>query len=366
MGSGAYLQDLSVDLGDYADGNAQNISGTGNTMSYSNDVFTIHQETITDVAYHPWCQRLGNYVEGELYMCVAIVNVTQGSMYFTQFNMEISSPLWLTVSAGETTTFIAFGNMRASGNIELAMDGTKDSICDATINFTARKVTAYEIQNYTEAARLANQTYGLQALSVIQDASGRPLAMADANTIVCDSSGKNLNGSWKPDLARYSIESTVGGDLQDFGIDIVMNGGFDTDSDWTKESNWAIDSGEASTNNSGGTIYQRIGEVGKTYLITFEITSYTSGYARARAGNDYGDTFDIVGIHTSIVTCTSLDLFGVTAENPSVLSIDNVSVKELTTKTNRVESRVLSHDDAVMGSDSKQSATSVPSGVVES
>ncbi len=50
-------------------------------------------------------------------------------------------------------------------------------------NFVLKEVTAYEIQNFTEAARLTNQPFGMQNFLLIQDSSGRPTGVATAGQI---------------------------------------------------------------------------------------------------------------------------------------------------------------------------------------
>jgi len=63
-----------------------------------------------------------------------------------------------------------------------------------------------------------------------------------------------------------------------YGDELVTNGTFDSDSDWTKDANWTIASGVATSTTSAGGIYQAITcEVGKIYFASIDITSAFSG-----------------------------------------------------------------------------------------
>lgn len=63
------------------------------------------------------------------------------------------------------------------------------------------------------------------------------------------------------------------------GVNIVVNGGFDTDTIWSKGTGWAIAAGKAtSTPGTGSNLSQDVGFiVGRTYRITFTISGRTAG-----------------------------------------------------------------------------------------
>ena len=122
-----------------------------------------------------------------------------------------------------------------------------------------------------------------------------------------------------------------------YGSELVTNGDFATDSDWTKGTGWSISSGTANANSASSSyFYQNINElgVGKTYKVTYTITSYTSGSVVAGIGDLLGNrgvTRNAIGTYTDTITFvnnTANSYFGFFATSSFIGSIDNVSVVE--------------------------------------
>lgn len=133
----------------------------------------------------------------------------------------------------------------------------------------------------------------------------------------------------------------------DLGPELVVNGGFDTDTDWTKNTGWSISDGKAvfSVLNSGGDdISQHISIVNyKTYRIAFDVSDITGlqvngsvdlfiqagggdGLMVTEDGHYYKDvTIDSETPENCYIYCS------VTATPPYTISfkIDNVSVREV-------------------------------------
>ena len=116
---------------------------------------------------------------------------------------------------------------------------------------------------------------------------------------------------------------------------IVQNGDFATDSDWTKNSGITISGGSANfIGNSGSYLYQNMLDTGKQYFLSFDISVYTSGALTifGGAGNNISSTFNVnaTGTYTGYFTAGGSDTniyFG----NLFVGSIDNVTVEEVNT-----------------------------------
>jgi len=133
------------------------------------------------------------------------------------------------------------------------------------------------------------------------------------------------------------------------GEELVTNGGFDTDSDWTKGTGWTISGGSANANIASGfhDIDQAIDVVeGTLYRVEFEITAYTSGGVTPYLGNSGSSEADIPltgPFVTSISTATGLGVYYgyvvcpvgqakvilLRAAGSFIGSIDNISVKEI-------------------------------------
>ena len=108
----------------------------------------------------------------------------------------------------------------------------------------------------------------------------------------------------------------------------VINGDFDTDSDWVKEAGWTISGGKANClNGQGVSIYQtNIVDIGKQYKLTFTISNYSQGFLGS-LGNDFGGVVaDTNGSYEIFGTATSTT-FGFSAFGNFIGSIDNVSIK---------------------------------------
>ncbi len=128
------------------------------------------------------------------------------------------------------------------------------------------------------------------------------------------------------------------------GDELITNGGFDTDSDWTKGSAWIIANGQASYDASGiAPITSATTSIvsGKTYELKFKIN--TGGFARLNFTNDSSqvlfepngnsvNNFDS-GEYTFYLSAqnnsTALKIFAYNNSSGTSFSIDNVSVKEV-------------------------------------
>ena len=123
-----------------------------------------------------------------------------------------------------------------------------------------------------------------------------------------------------------------------YGSELVTNGGFDTDSDWTK-SGVVISGGIASVTNGFRFLVQDAGlQTGKVYYISFDYTETSSNSLRV---NTTGTNGAQQALLTSVSGTGSGTIQGaVVAEGPYIAleasqaaftgTIDNVSVKEVT------------------------------------
>lgn len=141
------------------------------------------------------------------------------------------------------------------------------------------------------------------------------------------------------DVQILSSNLVQNGDFSQEGSELVTNGSFDTDSDWTKQTSWSIGGGAANydflsdakyirqTLLSGGFV------AGKSYKISFEITS---GTAYMNVSSNGGGLISLntysVGSYSIYVTASAsgsdLLIYGRNTSG-TAFSIDNVSVKEV-------------------------------------
>ena len=126
------------------------------------------------------------------------------------------------------------------------------------------------------------------------------------------------------------------------GSELVVNGNFATDSDWTKGTGWSIAAGIASCDGSTNNVElinqpADLGvQTGSIYKTSFEVLNYTSGNVQIRVKGDgsggRGLARDEDGIYIENLTASanSNDVrFTASAASSFDASIDNVSVKRL-------------------------------------
>ena len=86
--------------------------------------------------------------------------------------------------------------------------------------------------------------------------------------------------------------------------ELITNGGFDTDSDWTKGTYTSIQDGKATITNSTGevSLSQSIGVAQKKVKITYTISDYVSGVLRVQYGAINGANRSANGTYTDFIT----------------------------------------------------------------
>ena len=121
------------------------------------------------------------------------------------------------------------------------------------------------------------------------------------------------------------------------GSERVSNGDFSNGStDWTKGASWSIANGFASSDGSSSNSFSQtspILEVGKTYLLNFDLSSYVSGTLLLLGGSyQTQETFTSNGSYNIFIIpkYTTFAFYGSTFNG----SIDNISVKEVIDVTN--------------------------------
>lgn len=139
----------------------------------------------------------------------------------------------------------------------------------------------------------------------------------------------------------FSATQAAAATAMTLGPELVTNGGFATDTDWTKGAGVTIAGGKATLVSSAVLgLYQNIGmAAGKQYFVSLNVTDYTSGNLECwPGGTPPGDKVQIsagTGVKTFIFDTVGDapngnlifgDLDGLNAYS---LSIDNVSVKEI-------------------------------------
>lgn len=163
---------------------------------------------------------------------------------------------------------------------------------------------------------------------------------------LCNGGGRvlmGISGGW---MNSYSAVSLLAGNALDVvdsaspGSELVVNGGFSADTNWTKGTGWTISGGTANhLSNGTGTLQPAVSlapTVGATYQVSFTITSITTPTIGIRftfggvSINGFGEGFKEVGTYTfNIKASSNANLVFTPLGTGARFSIDNVSVKLL-------------------------------------
>jgi hypothetical protein len=123
-------------------------------------------------------------------------------------------------------------------------------------------------------------------------------------------------------LAQFSLPS---------GAEMVTNGGFAADTDWTKGTGWTIAAGVASSDGSqsaNSDLSQAITALqGVEYEVVYTVSGYSAGNVRAVVGSTAGTNRAANGTYTETIVAGVSGEIAIRADLDFVGNIDNVSVK---------------------------------------
>ena len=134
------------------------------------------------------------------------------------------------------------------------------------------------------------------------------------------------------DVQILSSNLVSNGDFSQEGAELITNGDFATDSDWSIGSGWSISGSSLNGVAATGLVYQNFSGVvvGKTYKAAITVGSYTSGTISFKVGNDsYQSISSTLGIQEFYFTALTTGGLVLLANSAYTGSIDNVSVKEV-------------------------------------
>jgi len=180
-------------------------------------------------------------------------------------------------------------------------------------------------KNYSLTYTISNRTAG--TIRPIIGENGTEQNTNDTFTEVIKAGEEDLvfipSDLFDGDIDDVSIKEVEGipPTTETYGPDIVTNGGFAADSDWTKGANWAIADGVAThTAGSIEPISQddiiEAEDVGEDYRITFTITNRTAGTITPKIGNlgtarstdnTYSETITSDGVDLEFIPTTDFD-----------------------------------------------------------
>ena len=236
---------------------------------------------------------------------VQILSVTAGKSY--QMNM------WIKGDSGQDISWGIYDYTNATWIRSVATSPTGTSWEQLQYTFTA-PAGCTQISFYAIATHATNYVY-------IDDVSIKEI---QAGNTVPGGTGGSI----------YGPTYTAGPKQNVLGPNLVRNGTFDTDSEWTKNTGWTISGGTANYDGSGGTVsivQNSLLTAGVQYVMSFDVISNegTGGNSVFLGSSNQisGDHLD-PGSHTftGISDGTVIHIYGRTDEN---FVIDNVVIREV-------------------------------------
>lgn len=136
------------------------------------------------------------------------------------------------------------------------------------------------------------------------------------------------------------LDSAQGERRTSLGPELIVNGGFDADTDWTKGTGWTISGGVATRTNTGSVtdLYESgIITANRLYKIVITVSAYTSGNLSVRIGGVaaiVGSNITATGTYTFYGWGEPSDTrFNLRGDTTFAGSIDSVSCREVITVT---------------------------------
>jgi len=167
------------------------------------------------------------------------------------------------------------------------------------------------------------------------------------------------------EVGYFSSELVQNGDFSELGSELVTNGTFNTDINWTKGGGWIISDGKAQRSAQSGStsIYQSVSFVaGKTYKIQYDL-DISAGEFNIRISG--GTLIATTGRTTSgtyaeyIVANSGNNVLNLRANNAAFVgSVDNVSVKQVDPNDRWTLGTGWSYGDGVVSCDGTQTSAS--------
>lgn len=194
-----------------------------------------------------------------------------------------------------------------------------------------------EIKVVADRVEDANFLYGVKDGISYTVSGGQPINTLIPNILTVDriKSATNFNMSFKLNASNVVAQNQY--DAQFYlGPELIKNGGFESDTAWTRGSGWTISGGSANcdgTQQSVTNLQQPATNLsGKWVKLSFTISNYVSGAVSISSGGIVGYGFTSGnGTYSKIVYIPtgSAQVSYVTANVAFVGSVDNVSIKEL-------------------------------------
>lgn len=199
--------------------------------------------------------------------------------------------------------------------------------------------TDWSSSNYDSVSNVTTSTSGQVTLTNAEKLSNTGfesnLTGWDTNTTVYDSGVTALGSvlAWPMDDTTTTQSYTRAiNTATSTGRDIVLNGGFDTDTSWTKGTGVTITGGVlryTAIANGVNTSQTLPVSIGKTYEVTYTVSNLTSGTVQVRFSSGTATIRSADGTYTEKIQAASTSFLVIAIGSSSTFDVDNVSVKQV-------------------------------------
>ena len=246
---------------------------------------------------------------------------------------------WLTITLnftyGENAVLYENGVQIATVSVASLTDSIEANATNVYIGSTGG--TSEFFKDEIAEVRVYNRTLSLSEIKAYHNSFVTPYILEDFSTLPIDGSNVLPQG-WIAGTGLFK-----GGEYVMKNGELVTNGGFETDSNWTKASGVSILAGTLNIPaGSGVNTYQSLqSNISKLYKLTFTVLNYVSGTIKIGLGGSvnyfisasangtysanvkFGDTTNLIFINNSLSFVGSVDNISITEISPLPTFVKN-------------------------------------------
>ena len=136
-----------------------------------------------------------------------------------------------------------------------------------------------------------------------------------------------------PAFGTFNTDVALDGGDDLLGPELVTNGAFAADTDWTKDTSWTVAAGVA-TCSGAQAVAESISQIlvltpATAYRVRFSVMRRVAGGATPVVGVTKGTPRIEVGAYTEVIVAGATDVFEIEGDADFDGDIDNVSVREI-------------------------------------
>lgn len=285
---------------------------------------------ITSNIFDGWINTLDTNGQGPSGSRGTGMNLRQYATRFVYNNTFINCSTGSRANEVASTTYFE-NNLAYGNNLDFVFGGTLGGSNDYNASGDSTAIGSNSLTNISNPfVDYAGGDYSLRTQPPLLDAGNYQSASLE------DVRGKTRVGTWDIGAFEKFLWTRMNPSPE-----IITNGGFDADTNWSKGTNWTISDGVATFSGSNYAELQQTGfslqnpmPAGKMYKVTFTISNYVVGGVRVLLGfTSYGTTRSANGTYTEFIRSgtSNNDFRFIHSAGDGDFSIDNVSVKEVKT-----------------------------------